>query len=107
MKQDAVPTQNPVLRTFKMIREVEGEDEKELKKDSAIAELAGDPRFEAYKRVIESRIRALEVLLEEERDGDTVETLGFKFLATRVAIKHLNEMLHMPEAIGEALKDNG
>lgn len=102
--ETAVPVNNPIFKTFKTIKEVKNDEEKHVDDYEMIGQLVGDPRFETFKKVIEKRIEAIEALENSIDQKDTVESVGFRFLASRAVISHLGQMINLPYVIQEAEK---
>ena len=104
---EAVPP-TPIFRTCKALKDVKSDVEENIKKkDGKIAELAEDDRYIQFVELVEERIRALETMQNLIDPKDTVESVGFRFLAVSVAVSQLREMISVPAALLESFKANG
>jgi hypothetical protein len=79
-------------------------DQVEDDKQKLISDLTGDIRWEALKESISVDITNLETLSGMVDGEYSVEEVGYRFLASRLAIYHLKKILILPEALAEALK---
>lgn len=103
--ETVIPTNKqdkPIFHTFKVLKNVKSDLEEHVEDHESIGQLANDPRWQAMQRVIEERMNALDALEGMIEPNDTVESVGFRYLATRVALSHLRDMLNLPNAIQEA-----
>lgn len=98
---EAIPP-TPIFRTYKALREVKSDEEDIIKKDGKIAELAEDDRFLKFKELVEERMRTLKAMEGMIDPKDTVESVGFRYLAVSVAVAQLKEMIEMPLALKQA-----
>lgn len=104
---EAVPP-TPIFRTYKALKDVRSDEEENIKKkDSRIAELAEDERFIQFTELVKERIRALETMQNLIDPKDTVESVGFRFLAVSVAVAQLKDMISVPSALLETFKADG
>ena len=98
-----VPIDNKQLKhSFRAVEETASPDEEAVKDYELIKDLAGDPRWEALCRVIDERVNSLETLVEVEDGFEDVTATGFKFLAARLAMRHLMDIRVLPEMTKEA-----
>lgn len=98
--ETAVPSQ-AVLRTFKKIQEVQTEEQKSVTEDGKITGLLGDDRWTAFQEEITRRIAVLSAMNGVE-PTDTVESIGFRFLAVSLAVTQLKWVLDLPQTLYEA-----
>lgn len=61
-----------------------------------IARLANNDNFKELKKVIDRRIQEL-TELTDIGPGDTVESIGFRFIAAKIAKEYLEEIRDLPE----------
>lgn len=102
--ETAVPTSNQVVKTFISLTKAKPKIKESEDKQQLIADLAYDPKWQALKElVIEPTIKALEKM-DIVEPTDTVENIGFKALAVRLAVGHLKAILETPDQIRESLE---
>ncbi len=100
--ETAVPSQ-AVLRTFKKIQAIQTDENKAVVSDGKIAGLLGDDRWVALQNLIKNRIEVLKSM-DGIEPTDSVEAIGFRFLAISLAVTQLNWVLKLPEVLYEAGK---
>lgn len=61
-----------------------------------LARLANNENFRILKKIIDQRIQELTELTSINQ-GDTVESVGFRFLAAKIAKEYLEEIRDLPE----------
>jgi hypothetical protein len=77
---------------------------KEITKQSKIASLANSTAFkELQKEVIDTWIEDLRNIPVDPKT-DTVETVGFRYLASQVTIEYLTRLRNMPELYAKLQK---
>lgn len=104
MPETAVPTTSVIKTYRKLMPEPSVIDETD-KEQMLVADLVGDPRYEAYKNEMQKLITQLERSLQSQREpSDTVESIGFRYLAVDIAKKYIQTIISLPEAIGDGIK---
>lgn len=92
--ETVVPTK--VFTTYKKLKEV---TPKELNRDDQnLALLSDTAGWSVLKGIIESQIESLNALNGAISPEDTVEAVGFKFLAANIASYHLQSIINIVEA---------
>ena len=103
--ESAVPSK-AIFGTYKAISNVKSDEEQAESSDSLIMNLNGDDRWRAFQEVIQKRIEALESMDGIIDNTDTVESVGFRYLAIRTTIAHLKWMMKLPEALYQSKQLN-
>ena len=97
---EAVPPASPgVVRTYKKIVSEQSVVGVSKEQDALIASLSGDLRWKALSEHIEGLIDSLTRMESVIDDRDTVENIGFKFLACRTTIAYLRGVLNLPDSL--------
>ena len=105
--EQAVPPLAPIFKAYNVLRKVKSAIEESTDNESSIAGIELDPRWKTICEVIQGRIDALSRMDGMIDDTDTVETVGFRFLAARIAIAQLSDILSLPATLQAAEKING
>ena len=79
---------------------------KKTTKQGKIATLANSSAFKAYQEVIDTYISELENIPVDAK-SDTVESVGFRYLASKVTIDYLKDLRDMPERYAKLQKTEG
>lgn len=103
--ETAVPSK-AIFSTYKAISNIKSDEEKAESSDALIMNLNGDDRWRAFQEVIRKRIEALESMEGIIDNTDTVESVGFRYLAIRTTIAHLKWMIALPEALYQSKQIN-
>lgn len=106
MSEEVVPVDTPAKIFRKLEKDLPTPQSVADKADRDIATLAPDPRWEEIKKLINKQIDAL-LQVEGITEADTIETVGIKFMVSRLAVSQLKIIRDLPEAIAEGLKDGG
>lgn len=104
--ENAIPPGNQVFKIFKKIQETRTEVKTAEIRDASIGSLSTDPRWLAFKKEIEERIESLRTMEGAIDPHDTVEAVGFRFLAVSLAIAELRAIAERPDAIVSSLTIN-
>lgn len=103
MDTEAVPT-GAIFESFKRMTDLPIVD-KETTRQSKIASLASSDGFKSLQEVIDRWINDLRnIPIDPQKD--TVEAVGFRYLASQVAIEYLTNLRDMPERYREINKSN-
>ncbi|MBI5954451.1 MAG: hypothetical protein HY865_22570 [Chloroflexi bacterium] len=73
---------------------------KEITKQSKIASLSSSDGFKALQEVIDQYIEGLRNL-PVDPNKDSVESIGFRYLASQVTIEYLKDLRDMPRRYAE------
>jgi hypothetical protein len=100
------PYSEEINKWLKKAEKTTDEEKRNLQKDEQLSGLLDLPGWDVFKQIVNSRIEALEGLLEIDDSFKHIESTGFKFLATRLVIKHLRELVDLPYVVRESRKIN-
>lgn len=106
MAEEVVPVDTPTKIFKKIEQDLPSPEKVADQADRDIANLAPDPRWEAVQAVIDGQIEAL-LKVEGINETDSIETVGIKFMVSRLAVSQLRLIRDLPSAIAEGLKDGG
>ena len=98
------PVTNEIVNTFTKIKDIvesESPEDKQKRDDRSISTLQGFPGFESLKTYIEDVIKRLETMQGLIEPTDTVEAIGFRFLAAQTAVHYLKMIMELPYGIPE------
>lgn len=99
--ETAVPIgKSGLLKTISSLEEP-AEVPQDVLEDRAIADLRVQDGWIALKKRIEAQIEHLSDLAEALEGTETIELIGFKFMASRVAMLHLQRVIDTVEATAE------
>lgn len=79
------------------------EIKKEISKSDRLASLSTSDDWKALQEVIDAHIQQLTDLRSVSPE-DTVEAVGFRYLASQIAIEHLKEIRNLPDRVNKQLK---
>lgn len=103
-EQAVAPTS--VLKVYRKISTVtESESDVQDKEEKKIANLVGNTDFDELKKVADARVKVLESMQEAIDENDSVETVGFKYLAIRTCISQIKSLFNLPEILNEAQRE--
>jgi hypothetical protein len=110
--ETAIPiSKESVISSLKKIEEMAKVEDTEEKRDKSIASLANTPGWQELKKTVESRITELNELSNAIEGNESVETIGFKFLAAKAAVAHLQAIINLVEGseqyVREAKREDG
>lgn len=91
-----------IFASFKKLQE-KPVIKKEISHREKLARLAGSDDWKAVIEVIDRYILQLEAL-PLNTENETVEAVGFRYLASRVTIDYLKDIRDLPERTKKALK---
>ena len=91
----ALPASSSIFDSFKKLTE-KPVIKKEITKKDRIASLANSDSFKELQEVIDVWIDSLENI-PIDPNTDTVESIGFRYLASRVTVDYLTDLRNMPE----------
>lgn len=77
---------------------------KETKRQGKIASLANSDGFKALQEVIDSWIEDLKNVPVDPKKDD-VNSIGFRYLASRITIEYLTDLRNLPQRYAEILKE--
>lgn len=89
---------NRLFAAFQSLKDAQKEEKEVLPEiTKKLANLQTEPGWEELKKIIENQIVRLKELSEAVESGMTVEEVGFRFLASRVAISYLENIISLVE----------
>jgi len=100
--ETAIHADSSVFKAFERIKSAKVGQSNEINED--LKRLAGDQGFKTLQTVIDAHIKALEGLQGMVDKGDSVESIGFKYLACQVAVERLRIIRDLPQSLIEAEK---
>ena len=104
----AIPISKTALLSVISKIEKEPEESSELRHDKSIASLAGEPGWQALKQTIESEIKRMSEISDSfDPNIDTVESVGFKFLATSLVRHKLQGIIDRVEQTERHIREAG
>lgn len=101
------PVTNEIVETFTKIKrlvEEESPKDKQTRDDNSISTLQGYPGFESLKTYIETVIERLNTMQGMVEPKDSVESIGFRFLACQTAAHYLKMIIDLPYGLSEVQK---
>jgi len=98
--ETAIHADTSVLNAFNSIKSAKVGHSNTL--NDSLKRLSGDDGFKALQRVIDGHIKQLEEMQGAVEPSDSVEAIGFKFLACRIAIERLKVIRNLPQSLVEA-----
>lgn len=104
---EPIANANDIVKTFTKIKKVAEEmtpEEQQKRNDDAMSSLQNHPGFTALKEYIDSVIKRLETLQGLVETTDSVETIGFRFLACQTASYYLRMIIELPYGLSEVQK---
>jgi hypothetical protein len=102
--EEAVPINSPVQTFKKLEKDLPTPESVADAADRGISKLAGDPAWKELQKTIDQQIEML-LKVEGITETDTIETVGIKFMVSRLAVSQLLVIRNLPEAIAEGLKN--
>lgn len=91
----ALPASSAIFDTYKKLTE-KPVVKKEITKQDRIASLANSDSFKELQQVIDMWIESLKnIPIDPQKD--TVESVGFRYLASDVTINYLQDLRDMPD----------
>lgn len=102
--EQAVPVETPAKVFRKLEKDLPTAETIANAADSGLAKLAADPAWFEVQKVIDSQIDML-LRVEGINETDTIETVGIKFMVSRLAVGQLRIIRNLPEAVAEGLKN--
>ena len=99
--ETALHFESASLQTFKKLKETP-EIRKELRASVLVKELSESEGWEVVKKMIDSQIDHLEKMQGMVEPSDSVESVGFRFLAAQTAITYLKQVRDYPESVLKA-----
>lgn len=100
---EAVQSQQSVFESFDKLTK-RPEIKKQVTKQGKIASLANSDSWKALQEVIDDYIKSIENI-NIDPVKDTVEAVGFRYLASRATIEYLRDIRNLPERYKALLKD--
>lgn len=105
--ETAIPiSKENIISSLKKIEEAAQVDTKEEARDKSIASLALTPGWLELKKTIEVRITELSELSNAIEGNESVETIGFKFLAAKAAVAHLQSIINLVEGSEKYVRES-
>ncbi len=101
------PVTNEIVQTFtkiKLAMQDESPQDKQKREDDAMSTLQGHTGFDALKSYVELMVKRLETLQGMIEPTDSVEVIGFRFLACQFAAQQLKTIIELPYGISEIQK---
>lgn len=103
--ETAVPTSSQVVKTYIKLTKAKPVIKEQEDKQRLIADLAYDPKWQAFKElVLEPTIETLE-RMDIIEPTDTIENIGYKTLAIKLAVGHIKTIMSTPENIKKSLEN--
>lgn len=99
----AVPVPNSILESFQRLTE-RPVIKKQTTTQSKIANLADSDSFKALQEVIDVWIQELQSIPINPKT-DTPESIGFRYMASQVAIEYLKDVKNLPKRYAELQKE--
>ncbi len=99
--ETAIHFDSSVLTAFHKLKETP-EVKKELRSSELAARLSELEEWEVVKKVIDDQITHLENMQGMFDPSDTVESVGFRFLAAQTAISYLKQIRDYPQTVAKA-----
>jgi hypothetical protein len=102
MDTQAVPASGSIFETYQKLTE-RPVIKQETTRQAKIASLANSDSFKALQEAINQFIFNLEEIPINPKE-DTPESVGFRYLASKVAIEYLKEVKNLPQRYKELLE---
>ena len=99
----ALPASGSIIDTYQKLTE-KPVIKKEITSRDRIASLANSDSFKEFIKEIDERIEFLSNI-PIDPIADTPESVGFRYLASRIAIENLTDLRNLPERYYQMKKD--
>lgn len=100
--ETAIHADSSVLTAFNQIKQTKVSQSNEQNED--LKRLSGDRGFKTLQKVLDAHIEALQKMQGMIDKSDSVESIGFKYLACQVAVERLRIIRDLPQSLIEAEK---
>jgi hypothetical protein len=101
------PVTNEIVEVFTKIKKAMSEEsptDKQKRDDNSISTLNGYPGFDSLREYVQMMIKRLETMQGMIEPTDSVEVIGFRFLACQLAAQQLKAVIELPYGISEVQK---